>query len=134
MLASLIAAAAAYSAGGSALGVGFGRSRLPVMQYEVQAETVKVFGEAKPYTFMTVQPYFTVQDWGRAKAAMEDVLACARKDYSAMYSGWSINGNSLFYRVAHTDGDAVVSHLKNIGPCLDRIRDEAAAAEFPAVM
>jgi len=103
------------------------RSRTPTMQYEVQAETVKVFGETKPYTFLTVQPTFTVLDWDRAKPILADYVATARSDFSCMYCGWSVCGDSLFGRVAHVDGAAVTKHIQDVGPCIDRLIADGVA-------
>ena len=107
--------------GASAHIAGVARARTPLMQYEVQAETVKVFGETKPNAFMTTQPLFTVQDWNRAKPIMEDFLNVLRTDYNCMYGGWTVSDNKLFARVAHVDGDAVIGHLMSVGECFDRL-------------
>ena len=96
------------------------RASVPTMQYDVQAPMVQVFGETQEYQFVSLQPTFTVSDWGRAKAIMEDYLACARAETdTCMYCGWTVSGDQLFARMAHVDGAAVVDHLSNAGPCLD---------------
>ena len=125
----LVSTATAYSLSGNAASLRTA-SRMaapPTMQYEVQAETVKVFGETQPYKFMTVQPLFTVTNWDRAKAIMEDYVARTRTDYQCMFCGWSTSSEQLFGRVAHVDGDAVIKHLQSIGPCLDQLTAEGVA-------
>jgi quinol monooxygenase YgiN len=107
------------------------RSASPTMQYKVQAETRKLFGDAKPYTFLTIQPTFTVQDWTRAKPIMEDFVTRTRKEANCMYYGWSKTGDKpgdkLFCREAYTDAAAVLEHIENIGPCVDALLAEGVA-------
>ena len=84
--------------GASAHIAGVARARTPLMQYEVQAETVKVFGETKPNAFMTTQPLFTAGLESR-QANHGGLLCCT--DYNCMYGGWTVSDNKLFARVAH---------------------------------
>lgn len=69
------------------------RSSMPYMQYKVQAETRKLFGDSKPFTFLTIQPTFTVTDWSRAKPIMEEFVARTRREANCMYYGWSKTGD-----------------------------------------
>ena len=69
------------------------RSPMPTMQYKVQAETRKLFGDSKPYTFLTIQPTFTVQDWSSAKPIMEEFVTRTRREANCMYYGWSKTGD-----------------------------------------
>ena len=123
MLARLLLLAA--TAAGYQLGVS--RARPPTMQYEVQAPMVKVFGETKPYEFVTLQPRYTVNDWAAVKPIMEAYLAGPRKDFSCLYCGWTIDGDRLFGRAAHVDGDALVSHIQSVGPFLDTLVSSGVA-------
>jgi len=89
------------------------------MQYEVQAETVKFFGEPKPYSFVSLHQTYKVNDWPKAKQFMEQYMTSARSDFSCMYSGWTASGDTLVGRVAHADVDALVAHLRSVGPSID---------------
>ena len=106
--------AACYQLGG-------GRARPPTMQYDVQAPMVKVFGETKPYEFVTLQPSLRVNDWSAVKPIMQDYVGRTRQDFSCLYCGWTVDGDRLFGRVAHVDGEAPVAHIQSVGPCLDRL-------------
>ena len=79
---------------GRARAAGLGARAAVSMQYAVQAETKKLFGDAQPYTFMTIQPTFTVNDWGKAKPIMEEFVTRVRNNEGGcMYYGWSKTGD-----------------------------------------
>ena len=105
ILALIVAGASAYTFGGTAARPR-PRAAAATMQYDVQAPVVKVFGETKPYKFISIQPSFTVQDWTRARPIMEDLMSVARKDFSCMYCGWTERDDNLYINVAHPDGEA----------------------------
>ena len=100
----------------------------PALQYEVQAETVKLFGDSQPNSFVTWHPYFTVSDWTRARAAMEGMLAVARKEASTcMYYGFTVSGDQLFCRAAYSDSAGIIAHFEAAGQYLDQLTDDAVA-------
>ena len=78
-------------------------------------------GGTKPYTFLTIQPTFTVKDWAAAEPIMADFVERTEKETACVYYGWSKCGDKLFCREAYVDAAGVLAHLENVGPCVDEI-------------
>lgn len=70
--------------------------------------------ERMPFGLITVQPTFTVSDWGVARTALADFLDLARKETGCCYCGWTrcTTEDKLFISEAFRDADAVIAHVQ----------------------
>jgi len=74
-----------------------------------------------PYSFVEIQPTFTVLDKAKAKPIMADFVKKTKSEGGCVYYGWTVSGDKLFCREAYVDGAAVNAHLKNVGSCISAI-------------
>ena len=53
---------------------------------------------SKPYTFLTIQPKFTIHDWSTAQPILERMVDCTRAERGCAYYGFTrcTSENSLF--------------------------------------
>merc|ERR1712232_174148 len=69
----------------------------------------------------TIHPYFTILDKSKAKPIMEEFVMKTDTEKGCIYYGWDLDGDDLFCREAYLDASAVLAHLENVGPCIDKI-------------
>jgi len=79
------------------------------------------------YSFLTVQPTYTVSDWAKARPIMAEFLELSRSERGAMFSGWTVCGDKLFCRDGYHDAAAVTVHMKNVSPTIDKLLASGAA-------
>ena len=77
----------------------------------------------KPYTFLTIQPKFTVQDWDSAQLILEQMVDQSRSEMGCAYYGFTrcAAENSLFCSEAYEDADAVLTHIRQISPLAEKL-------------
>jgi len=81
------------------------------------------------YTFLTIQPTFTVKDWEAAKPIMEEFVERTKTETGCLYYGWSRCGDKLFCREAYSDAAGVLAHLDNVGPLVGKLLESAATLD-----
>eukprot|EP00929_Paragymnodinium_shiwhaense_P041570 TRINITY_DN2157_c1_g1_i1.p1 TRINITY_DN2157_c1_g1~~TRINITY_DN2157_c1_g1_i1.p1 ORF type:complete len:912 (-),score=368.51 TRINITY_DN2157_c1_g1_i1:215-2950(-) len=72
-------------------------------------------------SMVSVHPYFTVVDMGATKPLMEEFITKTKTEKNCLYYGWDLDGSNLFCREAYLNASAVLEHLENVGPLLDKI-------------
>jgi dienelactone hydrolase/quinol monooxygenase YgiN len=80
-----------------------------------------------PYSLCSIHPTFTVTDWARAEAIMEDFVVKTKTEAGCVYYGWTRVGDQLKCRESYVDGAAVNAHLENVGACIGAILAEGVA-------
>jgi UDP-N-acetylglucosamine pyrophosphorylase/quinol monooxygenase YgiN len=70
---------------------------------------------AGAYTFMTIQPTFTILDEKKAKPIMDEFIEKTKTEKNCIYYGWQKCGSKLFCSEAYVSPQAVSAHLENIG-------------------
>ena len=60
---------------------------------------------------------------------MDEFVEKTSKEPGCVYYGWTMMGDKLFCREAYVDGDAVLAHLGNVGPCIEAILDGPASLD-----
>lgn len=78
------------------------------------------------YNFLTIEPTFTILNPELAEPIMKEFVEKTRTEKGCLYYGWSKCGDKLFCREAYVDGEAVLAHLGNVGPCIDALLKESA--------
>jgi len=81
------------------------------------------------YNFLTIEPTFTILKPELAEPIMKEFVEKTRTEKGCLYYGWSKCDDKLFCREAYVDGDAVLAHLGNVGPCIDALLKESAKLE-----
>jgi quinol monooxygenase YgiN len=84
-------------------------------------------GGDSSYTLCTIHPTFTVQDWAKAEAIMQDFVEKTKIETGCVYYGWCRTGDKLKCREAYVDGAAINTHLENVGPCIQALLGEGIA-------
>ena len=82
-----------------------------------------------PYTFLTIQPTFTVTDWAAAAPIMAEFVERTKTETGCIYYGWSRAGDKLFCREAYVDAAGVLAHLDNVGACVGKLLDGPATLD-----
>lgn len=104
-------------------------------------------GGAKPYdyTFITLQPTYTINDWATTQRVMDEYVAAAKTEAGLTYCGYSTTrsrrddtvvgdyavdpGDKLFCRAAFPDAEALIAHLSNVQPQLTALIDGPATLD-----
>jgi len=81
------------------------------------------------YSFLTLEPTYSVKDWVAAEKIMARFLDKTRRERGAMYSGWTVCGDKLFCREAFPDGNSLGDHLANVQPTIDQLLADAATLD-----
>jgi quinol monooxygenase YgiN len=71
---------------------------------------------------VSIHPYFKVAD-GKLdafKELCEQFVSATVKEPMCLYYGFSFNGNEVHCREGYEGADALLSHLANVGPLLER--------------
>lgn len=77
---------------------------------------------ANPKTICSIHPYFTVVDEVAAKPIMDEFVEKTKAESGCLYYGWTkTTDNKLFCREAYIDGEAILAHLKSVGPLLEKV-------------
>jgi len=84
---------------------------------------------AANYNFLTIEPTFTILNKELAEPIMAEFVEKTKTEKGCLYYGWSMDGDKLFCREAYVDGEAVLAHLGNVGPCIDALLKESAKLE-----
>jgi len=98
-------------------------------------------GAAKSdYSICSIHPYFTILDWEKAKPVMAEFVEATNTESGMVYYGWTVNGTpgskdmKLCCREAYTNGDAILAHLENVGPFLDKmLKGDAPPAKLDGI-
>jgi len=106
------------------------RHALPARAKPASMEYPTPFWE---YSFITVQPTYTVHDWPAAKRAMAEFMDAARSERGAMYCGWTSCGDQLFCREAYHDAGSAIAHMQNVRPSISKLLNTAATLDVMEV-
>jgi len=93
------------------------------------ADFLKAKAARRAYTFMTIQPTFTVKDWALAKPIMDEFIEATKSETACVYYGWSTCGDKLFCREAYTDAAGALAHLDNVGSLVGKMLEAAASLD-----
>jgi quinol monooxygenase YgiN len=69
----------------------------------------------------SIHPYFTIVDKSKAKDIMEEFVTKTNSEKGCIFYGWDLDGDNLFCREAYLDASAVLAHLENVSPCIDKL-------------
>ena len=71
----------------------------------------------------TIVPYFKVSSGNleKFKAWCEACVTQTKQEPKCLYYGFSFNGDQAFCREGYADADALLAHLKNVGPLLQEV-------------
>lgn len=72
---------------------------------------------------VSIHPYFKIRP-GKLKdvqALLPAFLDKTAKEQGNLYYGFSLNGDQLFCREAYVDAAALLAHLENVGPELEKM-------------
>jgi len=108
------------------------RSRASASPYGSPSPARDVGADAS-YNFLTIEPTFTVLDWGLAQPILEEFVVKTRTERGCLYYGWTRCDDKLFCREAYADANAVLAHLENVGPCIDALLKSAAKLDRIAI-
>jgi len=79
------------------------------------------------YTFLTIQPTFTIKDWDAARPFMEKFVELTKTEIGCVYYGWSKTDTKLFCREAYVDAAATLAHIENVGATFGAMLESGAA-------
>jgi len=95
---------------------------------ERPADPLKALSSFFSYTFMTIQPTFTVKDWARAKPIMDEFIEATKTEAGCIYYGWSTSGDKLFCREAYDNAESCLAHLANVGALVGKLTEASIAS------
>lgn len=82
------------------------------------------------YSFITIEPKFTIKDDAAARPIMEEFIEATRSEKGCLYYGWSTSGaDKLFCREAYVDAAATLAHLDNVGALVGKITESACTLD-----
>lgn len=72
---------------------------------------------------VSIHPYFKVRpgNLDAVKALTADFIRKAATEAGMLYYGFSLNGDELFCREAYRDAAALLIHVENVGPELQKV-------------
>merc|ERR1712144_9157 len=79
------------------------------------------------YTFLTIQPTFTIKDWEAAAPIMAEFAERTKTETGCLYYGWSRVDDKLFCREAYVDAAAVLAHLDNVGFLVGKLLESCSS-------
>ena len=83
-------------------------------------------------SFCSLRPMLTVSDMAAAQPLLDSYLERVAAQPGCIYTGFTRcekSGNALFSREAHSNADAMISHLEIVRPILQALCDGPAALE-----
>merc|ERR1712144_200530 len=81
------------------------------------------------YTFLTIQPTFTIKDWEAAAPIMAEFVERTKTETGCVYYGWTKVGDTLFCREAYVNAEGVLAHLDNVGALVGKMLEAAATLD-----
>ena len=79
------------------------------------------------YTFLTIQPTFTIKDWEAARPVMDKFVELTKSETGCVYYGWTKVGDKLFCREAYGEATGVLAHIDNVGATFGAFLESGAA-------
>ena len=70
---------------------------------------------------LSIHPYFSVVDQAACTKLIAEFCEATKTEEGCLYYDWAQAGDKLFVREAYKDGDALLAHLGNVGPILDKL-------------
>ena len=75
----------------------------------------------QPKMAASINPYFTAVDQDACTKLIAEFCEATKTEEGYLYYEWTQAGDKIYVREAYKDGDALLAHLGNVGPILDKL-------------